>query len=1091
RPVHEKLRDLKLVLGGAVTETQLGALLRKNSYNVEQSLNYYFDRGLEGLEDGPRAPEVVGHGLKQQRQRGQQKQEQPKKSEDSPFLVRKKRQRDGNPTNAASHEAGWPKLLCELTVEAESTTRLDEAEVRQAMPPDSALRVSADQQSAASRKSSRGSADGGATVKSVRRRFFSKQKKAESAIVRISVDDGHGHDLFLGRLPRWLSARLGPLLQEGMVDVQAKILGTPPSELRPFTMIPVELRVFVLGTSVFNTFPKVDDATDTLSRPALAFFELLQIMRDPTEIILGTARGRSDLGDKTNEDGGESDEAKNLSDNEVDGMCKSLFTAVVKEGMEDPPGLSVPLRPHQRTALRWMLERERAPKPNPEENLWTVVPFADAKRTPLYVNMYTRRVLFGRCPIPEPLRGGILADEMGLGKTVCIIALLMATRALANAQSKADLAPGLARFADRPEPKDPGLGTLIVCPTSLLGQWHDELVAKVARGCPLRVVKFHDRTQRAMLDLGSFDCVITTYGVVASEMQQRDSSLLSTKWYRVVLDEAHVIKNRHTDISKATASISATNRWCLTGTPLQNSVDDLFSLFFFLRHEPWSSYTWWSRVIRQPFEQTADTEASAAAMERLRAVLNEGPLMLRRVKADVQGMAMSIPERHIEVVKVDFTESERSFYEALYSRSKAEFDGFVSSGSAKNKYAVILTLLLRLRQACDHPFLVLANPSVSTASPSNKSQRDKVSDAEYINGIRQRLFHHASAGDNGATAAGSSAQTAPARSEQFIASTLEQISSIEEMENRECPICLDPPDEPQLTSCGHILCRDCLYGAMRFSRSMRCPVCRESIEDDKVTPLSVPSQRNRLLGPDGKTVRSRKDLMSKHWRSSSKLNTLIARIDEIHKVNQALSRGAFASAEDPAATPETGALLRKLVPAVSPGKSVQTAPVKVLVFSQWTKMLDMIEDALRQAGISSGRLDGSMSQGKRERCISEFTSSKTCNVFLISLKAGSLGLNLVCASVVFLVDAWWNPAVEEQAINRVHRIGQTRPVFINRLIVPMTVEEKIMALQERKAAMATAAVDNIGSAEAFAKGAVQRASTKLSLDDLMELFNST
>ncbi len=132
---------------------------------------------------------------------------------------------------------------------------------------------------------------------------------------------------------------------------------------------------------------------------------------------------------------------------------------------------------------------------------------------------------------------------------------------------------------------------------------------------------------------------------------------------------------------------------------------------------------------------------------------------------------------------------------------------------------------------------------------------------------------------------------------------------------------------------------------------------------------------------------------------------------------------------------------------------------RVIVFSQFTSMLDLIRPRLDAAGIRYALLTGSTRD--RPAAIAEFDSGKA-QVFLISLKAGGVGLNLVSADTVVLYDPWWNPAVEEQAIDRAHRIGQTKPVFVHKLVAAGTIEEKMEVLKEKKAALAASLFDPDG-----------------------------
>ncbi|MEI9908744.1 MAG: helicase-related protein [Bacteroidota bacterium] len=127
---------------------------------------------------------------------------------------------------------------------------------------------------------------------------------------------------------------------------------------------------------------------------------------------------------------------------------------------------------------------------------------------------------------------------------------------------------------------------------------------------------------------------------------------------------------------------------------------------------------------------------------------------------------------------------------------------------------------------------------------------------------------------------------------------------------------------------------------------------------------------------------------------------------------------------------------------------------KALVFSQFLGMLALIRAKLEELGIKYEYFDGSTSAPDREKAIQSFQNDHEVRVFLISLKAGGVGLNLTAADYVYIVDPWWNPAVEQQAIDRTHRIGQTKNIFAYRMICKDTIEDKILQLQEKKRILA-------------------------------------
>ena len=148
--------------------------------------------------------------------------------------------------------------------------------------------------------------------------------------------------------------------------------------------------------------------------------------------------------------------------------------------------------------------------------------------------------------------------------------------------------------------------------------------------------------------------------------------------------------------------------------------------------------------------------------------------------------------------------------------------------------------------------------------------------------------------------------------------------------------------------------------------------------------------------------------------------------------------------------PDHAEVSPKLQHLLDKAEELQAEGHSALVFSQFTKALDQLEKHLKTAGIDFLRLDGSTPQQKRKELVESFQSGKGPSLFLISLKAGGAGLNLTRASYVFHLDPWWNPAVENQASDRAHRMGQKRTVFIQRLLMRHTVEEKIMELKARK-----------------------------------------
>jgi superfamily II DNA or RNA helicase len=187
---------------------------------------------------------------------------------------------------------------------------------------------------------------------------------------------------------------------------------------------------------------------------------------------------------------------------------------------------------------------------------------------------------------------------------------------------------------------------------------------------------------------------------------------------------------------------------------------------------------------------------------------------------------------------------------------------------------------------------------------------------------------------------------------------------------------------------------------------------------------------------------------------------VLAALEALLRLRQAACHPALV----PGQTAETSAKVERLRESL---ETVAAEGHKALVFSQWTSLLDLIEPHLRAAAIGFTRLDGSTVD--RAGVVGQFQDVNGPPVLLISLKAGGTGLNLTAADHVFLMDPWWNPAVEDQAADRAHRIGQDRPVMVYRLVAEDTVEERILVLQEAKRGIADAALGDAAAAASLTR----------------------
>jgi superfamily II DNA or RNA helicase len=292
--------------------------------------------------------------------------------------------------------------------------------------------------------------------------------------------------------------------------------------------------------------------------------------------------------------------------------------------------------------------------------------------------------------------GGILADEMGLGKTLQVLAFF---------QSRLQRAAGILPAEERPDCRRDG-NTLVVCPTSLVFNW----VAEAQKFTPnLRVLALHGPERHSLFEqIPQSDVVVTSYALIRRDAEKYRDLEFDT----VALDEAQHIKNRQTQNAQAVKAVRSRHRLVLTGTPMENSVLDLWSIFDFLMPGYLGAAQDFRERYELPITRDKNSDAAARLSRRLR------PFILRRLKREV---ASDLPAKLEQVSFCEMTSDQRAVYQQVIEASRKEvLDAVGAQGLAKSRM-VVLSALLRLRQVCcDLRLLKLERAGQEPGAPSGK-----------------------------------------------------------------------------------------------------------------------------------------------------------------------------------------------------------------------------------------------------------------------------------------------------------------------------------------------------------------------------------
>ncbi|KAF3605072.1 hypothetical protein DY000_02044428 [Brassica cretica] len=862
---------------------------------------------------------------------------------------------------------------------------------------------------------------------------------------------------------------------------------------------------------------------------------------------------------------------------------------VITETVEPPPDLIMPLFRYQKEFLAWATKQEQS-----------------------------------------AAAGGILADEMGMGKTIQAISLVVARRE----------AVGF---------------TLVICPLVAVSQWLDEIERCTSPGSAKVLVYHGAKKEKNAEEFRKYDFVLTTYSTVENgyrgcivspekrcefcsesfspqkliihnkyfcgplavktteqtleedqigSVVKEKPILHSVRWNRIILDEAHNIKERSSSTAKAVFALEANYRWALSGTPLQNHVGEFYSLIRFLQILPYSYYfcrdcdcsildytkntrchscphqaarhfCWWGKNVTKVY---GNQERGKRAMIVLKKVLKD--ILIRRTKLELAA-DLALPPRIITLRRDALDVKEFDYYESLYKNSQAQFNTYVQAGTWMKKGADIFVLLIRLRQAVDHQYLVEYSPS--NLNDENKKEHEcglchepaednVVTSCAHVFCKACLISFSASLGKvscptcsklltvDWTTNAGTEQQAESKTTlKGFRASSIMNLIKVDDFqtstkiealvfvgiscttslnhlvvvrklivlslrillpllmydnmklrrlhdktppkrekrrniadedialgelyvqagtlmhkcadifvllmrlrqavdhpyivvysqssgananlndENKkehECGLCHEPAEDSVVTSCAHVFCKACLIDFSASLGKVSCPKCSKLLTMGWTTNADTEQQaesKTTLKGFRASSIMNQINLND--FQTSTKIEALREEIRLM--VERDVSAKAILFSQFTSFLELINYTL---------GKVISLCYVSVIILTFVFKQNETLFCLQHSVGLVASNWWEQCPRAARDVAINKFREDPDCKVFLMSMKAGGVALNLTVASHVFMMEPCWNPAVERQAHDRMHRIGQYKPIRVVKFIIENTVEERILKL---------------------------------------------
>ncbi|CAL9186309.1 protein PHOTOPERIOD-INDEPENDENT EARLY FLOWERING 1-like isoform X1 [Musa acuminata AAA Group] len=672
----------------------------------------------------------------------------------------------------------------------------------------------------------------------------------------------------------------------------------------------------------------------------------------------------------------------------------------------------------------------------------------------------------------EKRLNGILADEMGLGKTIMTIALL------------AHLACDKGIWGPH----------LIVVPTSVMLNWETEFL----KWCPAFKIltyfgsaKERKLKRQGWLKPNYFHICITTYRLVI-----QDSKVFKRKkWKYLILDEAHLIKNWKSQRWQTLLNFNSKRRILLTGTPLQNDLMELWSLMHFLMPHIFQSHQefkdWFCNPISGMVE--GQEKVNKEVVDRLHNVLR--PFILRRLKRDVE---KQLPKKHEHVIYCRLSRRQRNLYEDFIASSETQ------ATLASSNFFGMISVIMQLRKVCNHPDLFEGRPIVSSFDMAGMDMQLSSSICTIFSSSPFSKVDLC--GLNFVFTQNDYCMTSWVKDE---------VNSIACPPNLIQRTWLEASGSLSFFQSRYELKRK-IHGTNIFEEIQKA-LWEERVKHVKERAMSVAwwnslqCQKKPVYGTDLRKlvtikhpvfdILEQKNNPSCYMNFSSRLaDIVLSPIERFQKILDLVecfmfaipasrapfpvcwcSKGRSPVFLQPAYKEKCREVFAPLLSAIRPaivrrqvyfpdrrliqfdcGKLQELAILlrrlkaeghRALIFTQMTKMLDILEAFINLYGFTYMRLDGSTQPEERQTLMQRFNTNPKYFLFILSTRSGGVGINLVGADTVIFYDSDWNPAMDQQAQDRCHRIGQTREVHIYRLISESTIEENILKKANQKRAL--------------------------------------